>query len=203
MPTPPPILVRTNEWTPRQKQVLDLLARGRTNSQIARELQISLDGAKWHVSEIITRLGVDTREEAADYWRAQNGMPSRFFSMVRGWIPPVSAGKLLAGTGAVGGAAIIAIAILLTWPSDERQVSNPPPAAGDATTVPVPTPVPPVGDGNVLSDGSNYTYRPALAYTAPDGSVCSRAAKGLVPRSRAISSTAASAGPRTVHESPA
>ena len=53
----------------RQREVLDLLARGHTNPQIAERLGISLDGAKWHVSEVITRLGVDTREEAADYWR--------------------------------------------------------------------------------------------------------------------------------------
>jgi DNA-binding CsgD family transcriptional regulator len=44
-------------WTPRQRQVLDLLAARRTNGEIATALGISLDGAKWHVSEVMTKLG--------------------------------------------------------------------------------------------------------------------------------------------------
>lgn len=51
--------------TPRQQEVLELVREGHTNAEIARELGISHDGAKWHVSEIIGRLGVTTREEAA------------------------------------------------------------------------------------------------------------------------------------------
>ena len=49
------------QLTPRQREVLDLLARGRTNPQIAESLGISLDGAKWHVSEVLSRLGVRGR----------------------------------------------------------------------------------------------------------------------------------------------
>jgi DNA-binding CsgD family transcriptional regulator len=51
--------------TPREWEVLDLLRRGLTNEQIAAHLGISFSGAKYHVSEIITKLGVETREEAA------------------------------------------------------------------------------------------------------------------------------------------
>ena len=47
--------------TSRQREVLELLRRGDTNEEIARTLRISLDGAKWHVSEIIGRLGVADR----------------------------------------------------------------------------------------------------------------------------------------------
>mgnify|MGYP003497521350 CR=1 FL=1 len=61
-PTRTPFNLRNEPpWTPRQREVLDLLVRNRTNGQIAETLGISLDGAKWHVSEIITKLGVDTR----------------------------------------------------------------------------------------------------------------------------------------------
>ena len=52
-------------WTPRQREVLGLLARGCSNPDIARELGISLDGAKWHVSEVMSLLGVSSREAAA------------------------------------------------------------------------------------------------------------------------------------------
>ncbi len=64
--------------TPRQQEVLELLREGQTNEQIARELGISPDGAKFHVSEILGRLGVTSRSEAAQ-WLGQperSGAPS-------------------------------------------------------------------------------------------------------------------------------
>jgi DNA-binding CsgD family transcriptional regulator len=94
-------------WTQRQRQVFALIARGRSNAEIAETLGISIDGAKWHMREILSKLGVDTREEAADYWRAQNGLRTRLFRMKRivigglGW-------KLAGGAAAVavGGIAV-------------------------------------------------------------------------------------------------
>ena len=51
--------------TPREWEVLDLLRQSLTNDQIAQRLGVSPATAKYHVSEIITKLGVATREEAA------------------------------------------------------------------------------------------------------------------------------------------
>jgi DNA-binding CsgD family transcriptional regulator len=51
--------------TPREWQVLELLRQGLTNEQIASHLSIGYDGAKFHVSEIITKLGVKSRYEAS------------------------------------------------------------------------------------------------------------------------------------------
>src|SRR5439155_14416199 len=51
--------------TPREREVLALTRRGLTNEEIAHRLDISLDGAKYHVSQILSKLGVATREEAA------------------------------------------------------------------------------------------------------------------------------------------
>jgi DNA-binding CsgD family transcriptional regulator len=53
--------------TPRQWEVLELVREGRSNGEIGRELGISTDGAKFHVSEILTKLGVSTRREAAEW----------------------------------------------------------------------------------------------------------------------------------------
>src|SRR5438128_8828791 len=53
------------ELTDRERDVLELLRRDFTNEQIAERLGISLDGAKYHVSQILSKLGVATREEAA------------------------------------------------------------------------------------------------------------------------------------------
>ncbi len=55
-------------FTPREWQVLFLLRHELTNSEIARELGLSLAGAKFHVAEILSRLGVESRKEAAA-WR--------------------------------------------------------------------------------------------------------------------------------------
>jgi DNA-binding NarL/FixJ family response regulator len=47
--------------TARQVEVVGLLGAGYTNGDIARSLGISLDGAKWHVSEVLGKLGMESR----------------------------------------------------------------------------------------------------------------------------------------------
>lgn len=51
--------------TPREVDVLTLVADGRTNRQIAAELYISAKTANVHVSNILAKLGVRTRTQAA------------------------------------------------------------------------------------------------------------------------------------------
>src|SRR2546426_9901507 len=51
--------------TPREWEVLELLRAGASNAQIAEGLDITERTAKFHVSEILSKLGVATREEAA------------------------------------------------------------------------------------------------------------------------------------------
>jgi len=51
--------------TARERDVINLLHMGLTNEEIAQRLAISLDGAKYHVSQILSKLGVASREEAA------------------------------------------------------------------------------------------------------------------------------------------
>jgi DNA-binding NarL/FixJ family response regulator len=51
--------------SPREVEVLELLVRGQSNQQIARELSISLSTVKNHVHRIITKLGVSDRVQAA------------------------------------------------------------------------------------------------------------------------------------------
>ena len=102
---------RPPQWTPRQREVLDLLVRNKTNREIAEMLGISLDGAKWHVSEIITRLGVDSREEAAEYWRYQNGMRMRFTRIASGFFSS-GALKWAAATAFVSGVVIVSAMVI-------------------------------------------------------------------------------------------
>ncbi|HKS98447.1 MAG TPA: response regulator transcription factor [Rugosimonospora sp.] len=53
--------------TPREEQVLTLLARGRDNRQIARELNIGPQTVKTHVSSILSKLNAQSRTQAALY----------------------------------------------------------------------------------------------------------------------------------------
>jgi DNA-binding CsgD family transcriptional regulator len=54
--------------TPREWEVLALLREGLANPEIAERLGVSRDAVKYHVSEILSKLGVSSREEAA-VWR--------------------------------------------------------------------------------------------------------------------------------------
>lgn len=57
--------------TPREVDVLILLAQGQTNKQIAQVLNISIKTAKTHVSSILTKLNVTDRTQAALYAQAE------------------------------------------------------------------------------------------------------------------------------------
>ncbi|MDJ0903936.1 MAG: response regulator transcription factor [Xenococcus sp. MO_188.B8] len=51
-------------FTPRQLQVLKLMIQGLNNTQIGKALSISTYTARFHVSEILSKLGVSNRTEA-------------------------------------------------------------------------------------------------------------------------------------------
>jgi DNA-binding NarL/FixJ family response regulator len=67
--TPAPPADAAQAWaelplTPRQKGVLDLLARGLSNKEIARELNIGVDTVKDHVAAVLKALGASSRTQA-------------------------------------------------------------------------------------------------------------------------------------------
>jgi DNA-binding CsgD family transcriptional regulator len=135
------------QLTPRQREVLELIARGRTNWQIAEALGISLEGAKWHVREIMGELGVETREEAAEYWRRERGLPTRLLRAIGGLVPAAAALRVGAAIGAVAVLAAAALFVVLALQGDEE----PPPAVPatpteepGATETPEPSPDPTV-----------------------------------------------------------
>lgn len=51
--------------TPRELEVLKLLAGGKTNKEIAWQLRITVHTAKKHVSQVLAKLDVSSRMEAA------------------------------------------------------------------------------------------------------------------------------------------
>jgi DNA-binding CsgD family transcriptional regulator len=69
--------------TPREWEVLALVREGLTNEQIAERLGVSLSTAKFHVSEIMGKLGVESRGEAAA-WDGRPRQRRRALGMVFG-----------------------------------------------------------------------------------------------------------------------
>lgn len=53
--------------TDRQREVAELVAQGLTNAEIGDRLGISRDGAKYHVSEVLTRLNLERREQIREW----------------------------------------------------------------------------------------------------------------------------------------
>jgi DNA-binding NarL/FixJ family response regulator len=71
-PEPQPDAVDPFGLTPRERQVLALIAEGATNRQIGTALYMAEKTASVHVSRILAKLGVSTRTQAAAVAHRQN-----------------------------------------------------------------------------------------------------------------------------------
>ena len=116
--------------TPRESEVLELIRDDLTNEQVAARLGISLDGAKYHVSEILSKLSVSSREEAAAWRPEQPRRPWRRAAV----LPLVAKGAGLAFTAAaIAGLVVLALGVVRLDTSGEVTVaaSDTPPLIGD------------------------------------------------------------------------
>ncbi|MGK2964234.1 MAG: helix-turn-helix domain-containing protein [Tepidiformaceae bacterium] len=131
------------ELTSRQREVLNLLARGMTNAQIGERLGISADGAKWHVSEILTKLALSSREEAAAYWIYRNSFQVRFRRIAGGFfgLQTLKWAGIGAGAAAIGAIAIIAVVAAMGGSEDEPTPGDPDDPTPSPTVETLPCPV--------------------------------------------------------------
>lgn len=65
--------VAASPLSPREQQILTLVAEGWTNKQIARELGVAESTVKIHVQHILRKLKIESRVQAAVY-AAENGL---------------------------------------------------------------------------------------------------------------------------------
>ncbi|WP_067173301.1 helix-turn-helix domain-containing protein [Microtetraspora niveoalba] len=57
----------------REAEVMDLIAVGHSNGEIAQRLFLSEKTVKNHVNRIYAKLGVESRNAAIGHWRASTG----------------------------------------------------------------------------------------------------------------------------------
>jgi DNA-binding CsgD family transcriptional regulator len=145
------------DLTPRQRQVLAMIERGKTNFQIAEALGISLEGAKYHVSEILGKLDVESREAAASYWREYNRPTARLDRMVRG-LGILSVARVGVVTAAAGGVAGLAIIVAITSGSGGNSGAGAAPDSSPTPETSTPTPI-----------GANGTPTPTMVTATPGG----------------------------------
>jgi DNA-binding CsgD family transcriptional regulator len=175
--------------TPREWEVLGLVESGHSNEEIAARLGITLGGAKFHVSEILGKLHLSSREDAAR-WHRQRLAPAPLWVVLRDWFWP-SPLRAVEALGAsvvavsVAGVAVLAIAVA-------RVETNDGTARGSSVATAVARPAPTESPLVVLAPGTHSaaSFWPPLTFSVPDvtlaelfrhiGWLNERAAQGLV-----------------------
>ncbi len=126
--------------TPREWEVLAFLRLELSNPEIAERLGISRDGAKYHVSQILGKLGLESREQAAR-WQYEDAQPwwaTAFSPLFPAWRRATALASGASGTAAraalfvvvtaaVGGLGLLALLLYLQSDDGGRL-----PTAGDA-----------------------------------------------------------------------
>jgi DNA-binding CsgD family transcriptional regulator len=167
------------ELSERQREVVRLIAAGKTNSEIAEQLGISLDGAKYHVREVCSRIGVDTREEVAEWWRQQRGLRARFAVTARWTRMPALVKWGLGGAAAAGVVVVAVFALGLAAGSEDGPdrdmriaiaVPVEPSAGSEEQTGPLREILLFDGDGNFFAFAGNADRYGEIAWS-PDGSL--------------------------------
>ena len=107
--------------TPRELEVLHLVRQKLTNQQIAGRLGITERGVRFHVSEILSKLGVRSREEAAS-WRPSSREWGFVFAAARATVTLVRSirvegvrpARFLPAAGLISATALIAVVLLVS-----------------------------------------------------------------------------------------
>src|SRR5450756_2492122 len=110
---------RQSGLTPREREVLNLVRVGLTNEEIAERLCISTDTAKYHVSQILAKLGVASREEAALAMPEERSWRTRLSA----WSLALKVALVAAAAAVLAGLAVLAWAVTARGPDRSDAVS--------------------------------------------------------------------------------
>ena len=116
------------QLTLREREVLDLLRIGLTNEEIAQRLGITVAGAKYHVSQILSKLAVESREEAAALSLAEPRPWWQRLLAPLGWPFAAKAVALAATAGVAAGISVLVWAAVAPGGSVDEDAS-----AGEAS----------------------------------------------------------------------
>jgi len=140
--------------TPREWEVLDLLRDGLTNEQIAQRLGVTHDTAKFHVSEIISKLGVATRQEAASWQPVAAGGGRRsggLAALLGGWFTTTASKTAAVAVITIAAGLLVALAtglLVMTDRNGDEEGTTPEVVASvEPTQSPEPTPLPNAPNG--------------------------------------------------------
>ncbi|HML97504.1 MAG TPA: LuxR C-terminal-related transcriptional regulator [Tepidiformaceae bacterium] len=153
-------------FTPAEQRVLEGLRRGLTYQQIADELQLSYDTVKYHVSNMLSKAEVDTREQLVEFAR-QPGL--------RWGALPVSVAWIVGATATAVAVAVAVAAFVLAGTSrngggladaDDTPTVAVSPAAGPSPTPGVPVSGVPIVDEFITAalSGDMTNLEPLIHY---------------------------------------
>ena len=128
---------RGEPLTDREREVLELVATGITNREVAQELFISINTVKVHLRNVYTKLGADSRTEATmiavrEGWVSVGGEETssgasagegEAASQARAPAPPLPWPKRVALLAAL---ALVVFAVISTWPQAQPDANDGP-----------------------------------------------------------------------------
>ncbi|MHB8376334.1 MAG: LuxR C-terminal-related transcriptional regulator [Dehalococcoidia bacterium] len=123
--------LRADALSERKRQILHGIAAGKSNGVLADELGITVDGVKWHVSELLWDTGCADRHALADWWRRERGRSAAPAPLALRW----PSGAAVASAGRVAFilalTAVLVLGVYAGWTCGSR-------ATRTATTIVAP-----------------------------------------------------------------
>jgi DNA-binding CsgD family transcriptional regulator/outer membrane lipoprotein-sorting protein len=118
-----------HELTDRQREVLGLISRGHTNAEIAQQLGLPLTSVKWHVSELLAKLGFSSREDAGEFWRWRSSRTAQVRHRAASLLGlGIGVKKALVGAGSIGatvGAGAVAVVLFANSATEPAPIDEP------------------------------------------------------------------------------